>query len=195
MGGITLDFNVMGGRFSKEKAETHVEALSKKGILTLPEVLVIEVLGDPRFLNVILKLVRGPRAALDLVDNVIYFITNGKLSKIKVPRSTAYRILKRLRELGLIEVHVAIDKRKKYYALTDLGKLVADRVMKLIKKKLKPHLERIRDRENERYYGLPLRDFSVLIMREFNIDPLIFIEAFNVIKVKRPLETYLALKY
>lgn len=90
---------------------------SRKQALSDAEIMAAEVVDDPRLLAIILALSARPRPAKELVG--IRIRQRGRLRAL--PESTAYRLLGRLRELGLVETHKGIDYRKRYYKLSALG--------------------------------------------------------------------------
>ena len=132
-------------RLEPEKEETREGGLEKKlvnrngfgglRVVTEAEVLAAEVASDKRLLAMILVLSSRPRQAKELVG--VRFYEEGRWKQRTMPQSTAYRILKRLKELGLVEAYKGLDYRKRYYKLTELGRNVAEKLKELLIEKLK----------------------------------------------------------
>jgi len=179
-------------------------------VLPDPEILAAEILSNKKYLAVFLKLAKRPKTAKELVNS--YIMVKRKVKSeygsyyeekwvaTKFPRSTMYRVLKRLKELGLIEVYKALDYRKKYYRLTDLGKQVLEKVIKTIKESLKSELEpakniRYMPEEYEGYRGLGEYSFKELIYKKLGLPLNDIIAALNVEKVKVRSDTYYLIKY
>jgi DNA-binding PadR family transcriptional regulator len=128
------------------------------------------VAGNRRLLAMLLYLASGPKAAKDIVRLKVYEKRRVKVRKkvrervetpwgwdwdyvereveeeregyYPLPQSTAYRVLKRLRELGLVEAYRGVDFRKRYYKLTDLGVKVAEKLKEMILEKLREKAEK-----------------------------------------------------
>ena len=129
------------------------------------EVLAAEVADNKRLLAMMLYLSTGAKAAKDVVSLRVYEARKVRVKKrvreqvekpwgttydyvekevleeqwsyYPLPQSTAYRVLKRLRELGLVEAYRGLDYRKRYYKLTELGRNVAEKLKELLIEKLK----------------------------------------------------------
>jgi len=129
------------------------------------KVLAAEVADNKRLLAMMLYLSTGAKAVKDVVslrvyeagkvrvkkrvkervekpwgttyDDVEKEVLEEQWSYYPLPQSTAYRILKRLRELGLVEAYRGLDYRKRYYKLTELGRNVAEKLKELLIEKLK----------------------------------------------------------
>lgn len=85
------------------------------------EVLASEILSRPPHLTIILKLAHKPLNAKRLVKMRNYHV------------STMYFVLKKLRQAGIVETKTpSLDKRKKYYTLTDKGRKILKRIKELI---------------------------------------------------------------
>lgn len=116
----------MFGAELDESGEGQVE--TRKQALSDAEIMAAEVVDDPRLLAIILALSARPRPAKELVG--IKIRQRGRLRAL--PESTAYRLLGRLRELGLVETHKGIDYRKRYYKLSALGESVKEKIRELL---------------------------------------------------------------
>ena len=85
------------------------------------EVLASEILSRPPHLTIILKLAHKPLNAKRLVRMRNYH------------ESTMYLVLKKLRQAGIVEAKTpSLDKRKKYYTLTNKGREIVKRIKELI---------------------------------------------------------------
>ena len=80
-------------------------------------------------------LAAGPRTAGELTSIIVY---DGE-GRYRLPESTARRLLKRLVEIGLIEVYRGIDRRRRYYKLTATGESVARKLVSLVVDRLRRH--------------------------------------------------------
>ncbi len=78
-------------------------------------------------------LATGPKTAGELTSIIIY----DGVDKYRLPESTARRLLKRLVEIGLIEVYRGIDKRRRYYRLTATGESVIRKLTSLVVDRLR----------------------------------------------------------
>ena len=127
-----------------EWEEIESESEKEVGVLASEEVLAAEILSNPKLLAVFLKLGVRPCAAKELVGVAILEEQergySRSLERKKIPQSTAYRLLKRLIEAELVEACRGIDRRKRYYKLTELGEKVLDKVVEVIKSALKQRL-------------------------------------------------------
>jgi len=62
---------------------------------------------------------------------------NGKFKIKAIPRSTKYRLLKRLTEMGYLEQLQGVDKRYRYYRLSQLGIEYKQLILKRLLEKLR----------------------------------------------------------
>jgi len=84
------------------------------------------VIPDPRVVALILELDR-PKRGVDLEGLYCY---EGKPAKI--PTSTKYKLLRRLEELGYVELVESVDRRSKYYKLTGKGVEFRERLLRAL---------------------------------------------------------------
>ena len=152
------------GRDLKKDAE-----IGNPGVLGDVEVLAAEIAESKRLLAMMLYLSTGAKPAKDIVSLKVYEARKVRVKKkvrvpskspykpdkivekeveeerwdyYRLPPSTAYRVLKRLRELGLVEAYRGVDYRKRYYKLTELGRKVADKLREILQDYLKRNAER-----------------------------------------------------
>jgi len=170
-----------------KRSEGVIDKNSGEGIRVLrkPETLAAEVLASKRLLAVFLRLYTGPRSAREIIDTPIYVVDGGKLVERRMPSSTAYKVIKRLLEVGLIEYYKGIDYRKKIYMLSSLGRSVASIVAKTLRRYI------VRELGDEVKYEA----FSTFVARELGLDPELVIDVINASKYEgRYGEAYVAIK-
>ncbi len=138
------------------------------------KVLAAEVADNKRLLAMMLYLSTGAKAVKDVVSLRVYEARKVRVKKrvkervekpwgttyddvekevleeqwsyYPLPQSTAYRILKRLRELGLVEAYRGLDYRKRYYKLTELGHRVANKLKEMLLELLRRSAEKKSDK-------------------------------------------------
>jgi len=154
-------------------------------VLRKPETLAAEVLANKRLLAVFLRLYTGPRSAREIIDTPIYGVDGGKPVERRMPSSTAYKVIKRLLEVGLVEYSRGIDYRKKIYMLSSLGHSVASIVIRTLRRRI------VRELGDEVRYEA----FSTFVARELGLDPELVIDVIDASKYKGGYgETYVAIK-
>ena len=191
-----------------EESPVNRSGFGKPGILSETEVLAAEVASDKRLLAIMLALSTGPKSAKELVSLKVYGKGRVKVKKrvkepytnffghtdyrevereveetaegyFPLPPSTAYRVLKRLRELGLVESYRGIDYRKRYYKLTEQGVKVAEKLKELI-------LDRLRGRANREDGKLVIRDRILEEEAEkMGPEPQLLVEALGLKRIER----------
>ena len=145
-----------------EKDE-HVE----KKFLTDEEILAIDIVNNSKNLAVILSL-KEPKTSTELIS--VKVCKNGKLTSLS--QSSMFNLLKKLKELRVVEVFSAVDRRKRYYRLTDFGKNVYNHVEKLIYKVMKDYIEVEVDEEKRIVKKKICKDiFDEIALRDLKIDP------------------------
>ena len=100
-----------------------------------------EILNKPHFLALFLQLCVRPRCPKELMKtHLVITVTKhkpkpGVCRELKnISRPTIFSTIKKLMEVGLIEpMKVFLDKRKKYYVLTGLGRQVKSEITSIIK--------------------------------------------------------------
>jgi len=200
------------GSDSEENPVNH-GGFEKPGIVTETEVLAAEVAGDKRLLAMMLALSTGPKSAKELVSLKVYGKSTVKVKKriiepytisfgytvhrevereveeivegyFPLPQSTAYRVLKRLRELGLVEAYRGIDRRKRYYRLTGQGVKVAEKLKELI-------LDRIRSRANREGGELAVEDHVLEEeAKKMGLRPQLLVKALGLMRMERNRNVY-----
>jgi DNA-binding PadR family transcriptional regulator len=197
-------------------AENQAASKEFPGVLSDIEVIATEIALDRRLLAMILALSKRPRYAEELVSLRIYGKRRVKVRKkvrepyrdrfgyteyrvvekevveeredyYTMPPSTAYRALKRLRGLGLVETHRGVDFRKRYYKLTKLGQKVAEKVAALVRGKLKSAAKRHGGR-----YLLTEGDLE-REARSMGVEPTLLVEALGLEQVEVDYRDYYAL--
>jgi DNA-binding transcriptional ArsR family regulator len=142
---------------SRETLETSVPqpGPSASPILGDAEILAAEALLDRRLLAVLLALGERPRQAGELSSRlrvlvkrvvrvkkkvpvrdptgwgykeVVREVEEERYEPRRLPESSLYRLLYRLRRAGLVEVYRGLDARRRYYRLTSLGGEVYTRI-------------------------------------------------------------------
>ena len=108
--------------------ETH----EVSGILSDQEVLAIEIMSNRKLLAMLMALGSKPKNPRALVRK-------------DIPQSTMYRLLRKLRDVGLVNQYKGIDFRKRYYKLTPLGLKVHDKIKEIIIEDVKRRAKETRD--------------------------------------------------
>ena len=93
------------------------------------------VVNDVRALVLLLEL-QGTKAANEL-EGEYCEEESGKFKIKAIPRSTKYRLLKRLAEMGYLEQLQGVDKRYRYYKLSQLGIEYKQLILKRLLEKLR----------------------------------------------------------
>jgi DNA-binding MarR family transcriptional regulator len=126
---------------------------------------------------------KGVKAAKDFEGK--YCEENGKLKVKRIPRSTKYRLLRRLAEMGYLEFVEGVDKRYRYYKLSSRGKAYKERLLKSIFRELleasnlSPYERQLLELTKlSKQIEVPLRDFK-RISCSYGIPPKLLLEALN----------------
>ena len=87
-----------------------------------------QIIDKPHYLALFLRFCFRPCCPRELVRTQVIY------SKLKyISRPTVFAVLKKFRQLNIVEpMKVSLDKRKKYYKLTDLGKQVKSEITSMI---------------------------------------------------------------
>ncbi|MCE4601851.1 MAG: PadR family transcriptional regulator [Desulfurococcales archaeon] len=180
------------------------EDLENQTLIADPDLLAAELLTDRRILGVFLALAARPRQAGELLGVRVWSRWKEKARKTvrerdsrgwgyrevertveeekqgfkRVPASTLYKLLQRLAEAGLVEAGRGLDKRRRYYKLTDRGREVLGRVKMMIHRALYRWAQEPRGQGVEAPRGhrvLRLEDFQDRA-REIGVEPRTLLE-------------------
>ena len=110
---------------------------------------------------------------------------NDKLKVKRIPRSTKYRLLKRLAEMGYLEQLEGVDKRYRYYKLSSKGEAFKGRLLKSILKELleasnlSPYERQLLELTKlSKQIEVPFRDFK-RISCSYGIPPKLLLETLD----------------
>ena len=198
-----------------EENTVNRSGFEEPGIVTEAEVLAAEVASNKRLLAMMLYLSTGAKSAKEIVGLRVYEARKVKVKKKvrvekgtgwgpiydyvekevleeregyhRLPQSTAYRVLKRLRELGLVKVYRGLDYRKRYYKLTELGQRVAEKLRGMILEKLK----HIAEKKDGKHVIRPSRLEE--LAREMGVEQDLLVEALGLVRVEVGYSEYYAL--
>ncbi len=125
---------------------------------------------------------------------------NGKLKAKRIPRSTKYRLLKRLTEMDYLELVESVDKRHRYYKLSSKGEAFKERVLKSILKELleasslSPYERQLLELTKlSKQIEVPLKEFK-RISCSYGIPPKLLFEALDTRVVERLGNKVVAIK-
>ena len=194
---------------ARERGRGEKQARQAK-VLSDPEILATEILSSRKHLAVFLKLAGRPCTAKELVNSSIMVKVKRKAREHyeevvkeewrvkRLPKSTMYRILKRLKDLGLVEVYKGLDYRKRYYRLTDLGRKVLEKIVETIKETLRDDLKPSKELDLEEYKGyrgLSEEKFKELVYEKIRLPFRDVMKALNARRVKGSYYTYYLVDY
>ncbi len=116
----------------------------------------------------------------------------------ELPRSTMYRLLKRLVKVGLVEVYRGVDYRTRYYKLSELGKRVLEKVLSMIREFLRDKLmsaEELGLGSYRGFRGLRLEDFNKLVSKTIGVEPSLVAKLLNAKIVNHRYDKYVLIDY
>ena len=168
---------------SEKNMGTRVKSTENEGdslvgsVVSEPEVIAAEILTNPKMLAVFLELGERPKAAKELVNAGRYVIkkvegkygTETKIVKLPLPTSTVYRILRKFVDTSLVRVYKGVDRRKKYYKLTEKGEKVLEKILQIIVDTLRKEGEK--DEKRRGYRKLYYITFQKEVAKRFKVRP------------------------
>ncbi|MEM1681109.1 MAG: winged helix-turn-helix domain-containing protein [Sulfolobales archaeon] len=115
------------GEYEEEEEVEEEESDAEESDKMRGYFIAFEVLNDRRLLTLLAE-------SLDSCLQVSKLLKN---ARINIPQSTLHRLLKRLVNAGVIKEGKGVDRRKRFYILTDFGRYVMEIVADAIAKQLK----------------------------------------------------------
>ncbi len=162
-----------GGGFGK--------GVEGRSVLSDAEVLASEIIGNKKLLAIFVRLGSKPRSAKELVNVSVFEVVKKRdryggyseeVVAVRLPQTTMYRLLKRLVDVGLVEVRRGIDYRKKYYRLTDLGREVLGKVKGLIKQAMRDlYVSPSSLGISSKYKAVSVGRFKDFVKNQLGLDP------------------------